>query len=91
MNRSLLIAALLTAVSLTACIQPAADPVVITTPGPTVAVPGPAGPQGATGYQGQTGDTGQTGETGKTGRTGDGATEVIVVPVDPTPEPEPQR
>jgi len=85
MNRSLLITALLTAVSLTACIQPAAEPTVVTVPGPTVAVPGPPGPQGATGSQGYQGDTGAT------GKTGDGTTEVIVVPVEPKPDPEPQR
>ena len=80
MNRSILMAALLAALSLTACQQPAP------TSGPTVVVPGPAGPTGATGDQGATGNTGDqgnTGNTGDTGQTGDtGATG------DPAPDPE---
>ena len=82
MNRSMLMAALLAALSLAACDRPS----VVTVPVP-VAVPGPAGPTGATGNTGSTGDTGSTGYTGATGATGkpgDGTT-VIVMPAASAP------
>jgi hypothetical protein len=79
MKHSLLLAALVAMLGLTACEKttvtpPAAAPVVV--------VPGPAGPAGATGATGSTGSTGSTvavpGATGATGATGasgnDGAT-----------------
>ena len=87
MNRTLLITAIVSALALTACVERSAEPTVVAVPGPTVAVPGPAGATGATGDTGNTGDTGATGNTGNTGNTGDtgatgdaGKTEVIVVP-----------
>ncbi len=42
----------------------------VVTPGPAVAVPGPAGATGATGSTGSTGNTGNTGNTGSTGSMG---------------------
>lgn len=66
MNHSMLITALLAALSLAACDRPT----VVNVPATPVAVPGPAGPQGATGEQGNTGNTGYTGNTGATGSTG---------------------
>lgn len=83
MNRPLLIAALLAAVSLAACERPT----VVAVPVP-VAVPGPAGPQGATGDSGNTGSTGATGNTGSTGATGkpgDGTTVIVVAPAASSP------
>jgi hypothetical protein len=79
MNPTLLFSTLLVTVSLVACDRPAT---VITVPGPTVSVPGPAGPAGATGSQGETGyqgNTGATGSQGNEGKTG-GNTTVIVMP-----------
>ena len=66
MNRLILVTAMFASLGLTACYQEPAS-----TPGPTVVVPGPAGPQGATGDTGSTGNTGSTGSTGDTGQTGD--------------------
>ena len=91
MNRYVLMATLLAAVSLTACDRP-------TVIGVPVAVPGPAGPTGATGATGDTGSQGNTGNTGSTGSPGyDGAkgdtgkagsgTTVIVVPPAPASAP----
>jgi hypothetical protein len=68
MRYSILSAALLAALGLSACERP-----VVVAPSPTVvAVPGPAGATGATGATGETkkGDTGATGGTGATGNTG---------------------
>lgn len=48
MNRSMLIAALFSALSLVACDRPT----VVNVPATPAAVPGPAGPQGATGKTG---------------------------------------
>lgn len=99
MKYSLLATALVAAFALSACEK---QPVVVNTPpaetpGPTVVVPGPAGPQGATGSSGATGDSGATGSqgatgdsgaTGSQGATGDtgatgGSTTVIVPPPAP--------
>lgn len=75
MNKLLLSAALLAAMTVVACDRPT----VVTTP--AVAVPGPAGPTGATGA---TGSTGNTGSTGATGQSGTGTT-VIVTPAASAP------
>ena len=79
MNRSILMAALLASLSLTACDKPT----VVNVPVP-VATPGPAGATGATGSMGSTGATGNTGNTGATGKAGDGTT-VIVMPAASAP------
>ena len=81
MNRSILIPALLAALSLVACDKPT----VVNVPAPAApgAVPGPAGPAGPTGSQGETGYQGDTGKQGETGKTGDSNT-VIVVPAEST-------
>ena len=89
MNRSILTAALLAAMTLAACDRPT----VVAVP---VSVPGPAGPTGATGSTGSTGSTGNTGSTGAmgnqgndglkgaTGKPGEGTT-VIVMPAASAP------
>jgi hypothetical protein len=74
MKRSILMMALLAALSLSACER---QPTVVTVPAAEPA-PGPAGPQGDTGAQGQTGDTGPTGQTG------DGTTVIV----EPSPPPK---
>ena len=80
MNHSMLIPALLLAVSTVACDKPTvvnvptSPPAVVTTPGPA----GPAGPQGSTGTPGQPGSPGYDGSKGDPGRPG--GTTVIVVP-----------
>ena len=102
MKYSLLATALVAAFALSACEK---QPVVVNTPpaetpGPTVVVPGPAGPQGATGGTGATGDSGATGSqgapgdagakgsTGATGATGDtGATGGNTTVIVPPPAP----
>lgn len=76
MNRSMLMAALLAALTLAACDR---QPTVVNVPATTVAVPGPAGPQGATGNQGIQGNTGDT------GKTGDGTTLIVVPPAASAP------
>jgi Collagen triple helix repeat (20 copies) len=83
MNRSLIIFAIIAALSLTACDQ---KPTVVNVPaGPA----GPAGAKGATGNegaqgtQGETGVQGNTGNKGEAGKPGDNTT-VIVTP--PAPE-----
>ena len=92
MKHNVLISTLLATLTLTlaACERPA--PTVVTVPGPSVVVPGPAGPQGATGSTGNTGTTGSTGSTGapgmpgsdgmkgEPGKTGDGTTVIITPP-----------
>lgn len=65
MNRSMLVAALLAAVTLAACDK---QPTVVTVPATPVVVPGPAGPQGP------------TGDPGKEGKPGDGTTLIVVPP-----------
>jgi len=67
MKYSILLAALLATLGLTACER------TVVTPAPAVVtVPGPAGPSGATGATGAAGETGSgtTGATGATGATG---------------------
>ncbi len=81
MNRPAIVfsAAVLAAISLSACDR---QPAVVNVPVTTVPVPGPAGPTGATGSQGATGtqgNQGNDGSKGATGRPGD-ATTVIVLP-----------
>lgn len=90
MKYSIIFAAVLAALMVTACDKPAVvTPTVVTVP-----VPGPAGPTGATGSSGMTGQTGasgatgSTGDTGATGSTGEpgktgGDTTVVVVPPAP--------
>jgi len=68
MNRSMLIPALLAALSLVACDKPT----VVNVPAP-VSVAGPAGPTGATGGQGNDGSKGEPGKPGE-------GTTVVVVP-----------
>ena len=67
MKYSIVVSAVLLALSLSACDKP-----TVVTPAAviTVPVPGPAGPTGATGSAGDTGATGATGSTGSTGSTG---------------------
>lgn len=73
MNHSIIISSLLGLLVLSACDRPT----TVNVPGPTVVVPGPAGPQGepgsqgATGYQGATGSQGETGYQGETGSQGE--------------------
>lgn len=83
MNRSLMIPALIAALSLTACDQ---KPTVVNVPaGP----PGPAGAKGAPGVegvqgsQGETGAQGNTGTKGEAGKPGDSTTVIITPPVEP--------
>jgi hypothetical protein len=76
MNRSMLILALLSALTLSACDRPT----VVNVPATPVAVPGPAGPQGATGGEGATGSMGATGSTGAAGKSGEGTTVIVMPP-----------
>ena len=75
MNRSIMISALVAALSLAACDQ---GPTVVNVP-----VPGPAGPTGATGSegaqgsQGDTGAKGTSGNKGETGKSGDSTTVIV--------------
>lgn len=91
----------LTAFALTLTLGLAAcdRPTVVTVPGPTVAVPGPAGPAGATGNtgvqgsQGNQGNQGATGYQGADGQKGDPGkagsnTTVIVTPPAPAETPK---
>ena len=82
MNRSMLMLALLAALSLAACDKPT----VVNTPATPVAVPGPAGPQGATGNPGNKGATGNPGSKGETGKSGDGNTVIVTPPAPSAPE-----
>lgn len=75
MNRSMLISALFSALSLVACDRPT----VVNVPATPAATPGPAGPQGATGNQGT------TGSVGATGKTGDSTTLIVVPPAASAP------
>ncbi|MCC8999805.1 MAG: hypothetical protein LM522_09955 [Candidatus Contendobacter sp.] len=81
MNRSMLMLALLAALSLAACDRPT----VVNVPATPVAVPGPAGPPGATGEQGSKGATGNQGSKGETGKSGDGSTVIVTPPAAPAP------
>lgn len=98
MNRSMLIAALLAALSLAACDKPT----VVNVPPTPAAVPGPAGPQGATGNPGRKGDTvinvpavpgpagpqgatGEPGSKGETGKSGAGNTVIVTPPAPSAP------
>lgn len=83
MNHSIIIYALIAALSLTACDQ---KPTVVNVPaGP----PGPAGAKGAPGVegvqgsQGETGAQGNTGNKGETGKTGDSTTVIVTPPAEP--------
>ncbi len=85
----------LTAFALTLTLGLAAcdRPTVVTVPGPTVAVPGPAGPTGATGNSGAQGAQGAPGYQGAEGQKGDagkagGNTTVIVTPPAPAETPK---
>jgi len=86
MNRSILIAGLLTVLSLTACYQEPAEKPAVIVPGPTVAVPAPVAVPTPVPVQGPPGPPGPAGEQGQKGDTGD--TGVIVVP-EPKPDPDP--
>ena len=82
MNRSIMISALVAALSLAACDQ---GPTVVNVP-----VPGPAGPTGATGSegaQGSQGDTGAKGTSGNKGETGKSGDTTVIV----TPPAEPEK
>jgi len=77
MKYSMLFAACIAVLGLSACER--ADVVVV--PGPTVAVPGPAGPQGATGMQGDEGSKGDAGTQGDAGAQGEtGGDTFLIVP-----------
>ena len=87
MKHTLLISAMLAALSLVACERAT----VINVPPTPVAVPGPAGATGATGSQGATGSAGDQGIQGNQGNQGNdgtkgvagktgGSTTVIVMP-----------
>jgi hypothetical protein len=73
MKTSIVVAAAVAVLALSACDRPT---VVVPAAAPTppavvnVPVPGPAGPQGATGAPAEKGDTGATGATGSTGAMG---------------------
>jgi Collagen triple helix repeat (20 copies) len=67
MNRSILVPALLVALSLAACDKPT----VVNVPATPVAVPGPAGPAGPAGDPGVQGNTGNQGDAGVKGNQGD--------------------
>jgi hypothetical protein len=87
MRYLIVVAAVLSAMALSACERPAA---VAPSPPVVVTVPGPAGPQGAPGAPAEKGATGATGATGMTGAEGakgeQGGGTIVVVP-----EPAPQR
>lgn len=83
MNRSMLILAVLGALSLAACEKPTVvnvptspTPVAVPVPVP-VAVPGPAGPQGAPGSPGMDGNKGEP------GKPGDHTTVIVTPPAPP--------
>ena len=82
MKYSIIFAAVLAALAVTACNKPTVvTPTVVTGP-----VPGPAGPTGATGSSGMTGQTGSSGPTGSTGEQGKtGGDTVVVIPPAPAP------
>lgn len=72
MKYSILLAALLATLGLTAC-----EKTVVT---PAAVVPGPAGATGASGSTGMTGSTGATGAEGNKGEPGKTGDTVVVVP-----------
>jgi hypothetical protein len=74
MKRSIIMASLLVALSLTACDN---KPTVVNVP-----VPGPTGATGKTGNDGVQGKTGTQGDQGKTGTPGD-TTIIVAPPVEP--------
>lgn len=74
MKYSILLAALMATLGLTACEK------TVVTPPATSSAPAPAGATGATGAMGKTGSAGATGATGSTGETGKTGDTVIVVP-----------
>ncbi len=83
MNRSIIIVALFSALSLAACDQ---KPTVVNVPaGPA----GPAGAKGATGNegaqgsQGETGVQGEVGNKGAAGKPGDSTTVIVTPPAEP--------
>lgn len=86
MKKFLPLAAILSALLVSACDN---RPVVVTPPAEPVAIPGPAGPPGATGSQGMTGNQGNDGmqgvdgNKGKDGKPGDGTTVIVVPPAVP--------
>jgi Collagen triple helix repeat (20 copies) len=83
MNHSIIISALIAALSLTACDQkPTVVNVSAGPPGPAGAkgAPGVEGVQGSQGSQGEAGVPGNTGTKGETGKTGGDSTTVIVTP-----------
>jgi hypothetical protein len=100
MNNSILVGALVAALSLAACDK---TPVVVNVPAETVVVPGPAGKTGEQGVvgnkgdmgdKGNTGDTGvkgnegiqgETGQAGETGKSGENSTVIITPPPASTP------
>ena len=73
MKYSILLAALLATLGLTACEKTVVTPAAST-------VPAPAGATGATGARGSTGSTGAPGATGSTGEPGKTGDTVVVVP-----------
>jgi hypothetical protein len=78
MKHAMLATVVLASLGLAACDRPTVvstpSPAVVTVPGPTIAVPGPAGPQGTAGIQGAIGMPGATGTQGSMGTQGaDGA------------------
>ncbi len=83
MKKTLLAAAMLAVLTLTACERPAVVAVPVAVPGPAGAT-GATGATGDTGSKGYTGNTGNTGDTGATGKTGSG-TVVIVTPAASAP------
>ena len=74
MKYSILLAALIATLGLTACEK------TVVTPPATSSVPGPAGATGATGAMGSSGSTGATGAMGGKGETGKTGDTVVVVP-----------
>lgn len=92
MNHSIIITALIAALSLTACDNQEPSKTVVNVPPAPAGAPGPAGPTGATGdvgaqgaqgSQGDTGSKGSTGTQGETGKSGDGTTVIIAPPAEP--------
>ncbi|MEC4747030.1 hypothetical protein [Methylomicrobium sp. Wu6] len=86
MNHSIIITALIAALSLTACDNREPSKTVVNVPPAPAGAPGPAGPAGATGDVGNQGDTGAKGTTGaqgETGKSGEGTTVIVAPPAEP--------
>lgn len=89
MNHSIIITALIAALSLTACDNREPSKTVVNVPPAPAGAPGPAGPAGATGdvgaqgSQGDTGAKGTTGTQGETGKSGEGTTVIVAPPAEP--------